>query len=330
MKKMGISTMFGFGPADRTHEAEPLSPLRLTGIANSDARKLTYCHVLCSEDSKPSRGEIRRMWSFMEKQMALVPSGSVPVVPASLRPESVGPEGRQRQRLELFDVESFYVERTTVTNAEFAVFVHSGGYANMDLWTRVVWPFVPQFVDQTGKPGPRFWSDGRPSRDLLNHPVTGVCWYEADAYARWAGKAIPSPVQWQQAATWHTGGDGRYSMKMFPWGDLFDVRRANVWASGNGETVRVDKYYDGSTPNGVYQMVGNVWEWNDCGFVSDETPQEATGGLCEIRGGAFDTYFSRQASCQFRTGQPRLARTNNTGFRCVVKCSAIAHWPSAK
>ena len=327
---MGISTFLGLTSASPASDASGLPSMRLTGSAQTDARKLTFCRMLSGIDGQPSKGETKRMWSFMEKHMALVPAGSVPMIPASLQPDPDETEGRQKRRLELFDVEGFYVDRTAVTNAEFAVFVHSGGYSDMSLWCNVVLPFVPQFVDQTGKPGPRFWSDGRPPRDLLNHPVTGVCWYEADAYARWSGKSLPAPVQWQQAATWHTGGNGRYSMKMFPWGDLFDVRRANVWASGNGETVPVDKYYDGSTPNGVYQMVGNVWEWLDCGFVSEDLPGEATGGLCEIRGGAFDTYFHRQVSCQFRTGQPRLARTNNTGFRCVIKCGDIKNWPAKK
>lgn len=327
---MGITNFFGLTPTDHASGGAGLPPIRFTGSPQTDAGKMTFCRKLSGAEGELSKGETRRLWSLMEKQMALVPAGSVPMIPASLQPEPGDAEGRQKRRLELFDVESFYVDRTAVSNAEFTVFVLSGGYADMGLWENVVLPFVPQFVDQTGRSGPRFWSDGRPPRELLNHPVTGICWYEAAAYARWVGKSLPSPVQWQQAATWHTGGDGRYSMKMYPWGDLFDVRRANVWASGNGETVPVDKYYDGSTPNGVYQMVGNVWEWLDCGFVSDDLPSEGTGGLCEIRGGAFDTYFNRQVSCQFRTGQPRLLRTNNTGFRCVIKCDKIQYWPVSK
>ena len=115
---------------------------------------------------------------------------------------------------------------------------------------------------------------------------------------------------------------------MYPWGDRFDSQRANVWASGVGTTAPVDSYYDGSTPNGISQVIGNVWEWVDAPFAGSEPPEFATGGLCEIRGGAFDTYFPKQATCQFRTGQPRLFRPNNTGFRLCVACEDLKHKPS--
>jgi iron(II)-dependent oxidoreductase len=114
---------------------------------------------------------------------------------------------------------------------------------------------------------------------------------------------------------------------MYPWGDLFDVRHANIWASGIGTTVPVDRYYDACTPNGVHQLIGNVWEWVSGEFTDSPPPDVSTEGLGEIRGGAFDTYFSRQATCQFRTGQPRLSRARNTGFRCCVATADLKHRP---
>jgi iron(II)-dependent oxidoreductase len=146
----------------------------------------------------------------------------------------------------------------------------------------------------------------------------GICWFEANAYCRWVGKYLPSSAQWQRAASWHTiKSDGECAQK-YPWGDTFDKNLANCWSSGVGQTVPVDHYYNGCTPNGVYQLIGNTWEWLSGRFVETVQPGQKTSGLSEIRGGAFDTYLESQLTCQFRTGQPLLCRSANTGFRCVI------------
>ncbi len=324
---MGIASFFGFNWPEQAHDSAVPPSTLLSGNSSADARRMRFACSLTNEQHSLSKGEIRRLWSHLEKQMALVPKGSVPMIPAAMSADIRRSEGRQRPKLELVDVESFYMDRTAVSNAEFAVFVQDRGYSNLDLWQPLIRPMISQFQDQTGKPGPRFWRDGRYRREQGQHPVTGISWYEADAFARWCGKSLPTSVQWQQAAIWHTGQDGRYSTTLYPWGDVFDVRRANVWSSGIRDTVPVWKYYDGSTPNGIYQLIGNVWEILSCGFAGDEEPDQATTGLCEIRGGAYDTYFHKQFTCQFRTGQPRLSRTANSGFRCVLDCASIRHWP---
>ncbi len=324
---MGISSIFG--NSSGTPAETPISAPVMSGTLAGDSRKLAYCRMLTGADDfvTPSRGEKRRAWKLLEKQMALVPAGAVPVLPADPLDDQAKRDEHRRPKLELIDVDSFYVDRLTVTNAEFSMFVKTGGYTDLNLWPNVVWPHIVQFVDETGSPGPRFWRNGRPAREHMDHPVTGISWYEASAYAKWVGKRLPTPAQWQRAGTWHTNVDGRYSIKMYPWGDLFDASRANVWASGVGTTVAVDGYYEGCTPNGISQVIGNVWEWVDASYAGSESPEFATGGLCEIRGGAFDTYFPKQATCQFRTGQPRLTRTNNTGFRLCIPSEDLQHKP---
>lgn len=322
---MGISSLFG-GSADTTPADHPATPVLSVAIPN-DSKKLFCCRVLGGGDDvvTPSRNEKRRAWKQLEKQMAMVPGGSVPMVSADPIEDIEHPDNNRRAKMELFDASSFYMDRMTVTCGEYALFVRNGGYADLNLWPNVVWAHIVQFVDQSGAPGPRNWNNGRPPREWMDHPVTGICWYEARAYARWVGKSLPTPVQWQRACTWHTNVDGRYSNKMYPWGDLFDPQRANLWGSGLGQTVPVDSHYEGCTPNGIAQMIGNVWEWVDAAYAGDESPEYASGGLCEIRGGAYDTYFPRQATCQFRTGQPRLFRPGNTGFRCCVEVDDLKH-----
>jgi iron(II)-dependent oxidoreductase len=89
----------------------------------------------------------------------------------------------------------------------------------------------------------------------------------------------------------------------------------------------VDQYPNGCTPNGIYQLIGNVWEWIEDRFTGSETLDGYRiffdQPMGEIRGAAFDTYFEVQATCQFGTGQPLLDRRPNLGFRCAVSADVL-------
>ena len=149
-----------------------------------------------------------------------------------------------------------------VTNEEFARFVTAGGYANPAYWPdamSVDGRSVPRsqalqkFVDRTNLPGPRFWSGGTFPEGKGRHPVTGVSWYEAAAYARWAGKRLPAFAEWWRAAM-DTAADG------FPWGK--DAKTAETRANfGQTGTREVGSYPAGLSPFGCYDMAGNVREW---------------------------------------------------------------------
>jgi iron(II)-dependent oxidoreductase len=283
-----------------------------------------YCNVLSRTDERLSEGELTRAWATLRKQMALVPEGEAWLAatdPGSLSdPSSMG-------RYAPVWVESVYVDRLCVTNRNFAQFVSSGGYTREDLWPPEILASVLQFVDTTGCPGPRSWVDGRPSKKLLDHPVTGICWYEANAYAHWRGKRLLSPAEWQWAAVWAGGSAGGAVPRRYPWGDSFDPTRCNTWNSGLGTTVPVDEYYSGCTPNGVYQLIGNVWEWTSALFECDDAPNGdrvlTECPLGEVRGAAFNTYFSSQATAQFRTGKSLMFRGDNVGFRCCVSSDRL-------
>src|SRR5262249_44814420 len=157
-------------------------------------------------------------------------------------------------------VDAFYLDRCAVTNEQFARFVRAGGYDDLETWPREVWPSVMRFTDRTGRPGPRHWRDGTYPSGKGDHPVVGVCWYEAVAYATGAGTRPPAAAEWQKAAGWperHSGG----ACRRYPWGELFGEGKANLWAAGVGQTVPVREFRAGSTPNGIHQLTGNVWEW---------------------------------------------------------------------
>ena len=220
------------------------------------------------------------------------------------------------------DVETqpFLLAKHCVTNRQFQHFVDSGGYEDMSLWPEDVWPHLIDFTDQTGGHGPRFWRDGRHDRRLADHPVVGISYYEAEAYCRWAGYRLPTESEWQMAASWRLRSSA-YVLRRYPWGDALDTDNCNIWASGLGRTVPVTSYESGAAPNGVQQLIGNVWEWTStdyCVFADDGQPVLGDMLLKSIRGGAFDTYFPSQATSFFRTGLTTITRAHNVGIRCAM------------
>jgi len=248
----------------------------------------------------------------LEQRMALVPAGSVAIT-QTLAAQAGDAENE-------IAVEPFLLDVHTVTNARFQKFVDAGGYDALECWPEEIWPHLIELKDLTGMPGPRFWHNGRHDQRLTDHPVVGVSWYEAQAYALWIGQRLPTEAEWQMAASWHLNSSSDL-LRRFPWGDALNSERCNLWASRRNGTVPVDQYPNGAAPNHVLQLVGNVWEWTDTEYqvVDDENrPVVGEMPMHVVRGGAFDTYFESQATSSFRTGQLALSRYHNTGFRCAM------------
>ena len=100
-----------------------------------------------------------------------------------------------------------------------------------------------------------------------------------------------------------------------------DRSRAKVWGTGKGTTASVYDFAEGVSVGGVYQLVGNVWEWTTGNFGAWSYP----GGdvilptpMKSIRGGAYDSYFDGQVTCQFQSGEDPICRKRNIGFRCAL------------
>jgi formylglycine-generating enzyme required for sulfatase activity len=271
--------------------------------------------ILLSEESKtPQGGNSGAMFDTardeLEKSMAIVPAGSSSI------PQNLFDDGDDVE----VPVEPYLLDVHTVTNGRFQKFVDGGGYDALEFWPEEIWPHLIELKDLTGQPGPRFWRQGRCDERLWDHPVVGLSWYEAQAFAIWIGQRLPTEAEWQMAASWHINSSADI-MRRFPWGDAMNSEKCNIWTSRKNGTVPVDEYPSGVAPNHVYQLVGNVWEWTDSEYViADGTGNPVVGEMPmhAVRGGAFDTYFESQATAHFRTGQIALARTHNTGFRCAM------------
>jgi len=191
----------------------------------------------------------------------------------------------------------FAVDVTPVTNERYLAFLSASKYA----------PKHPEnFL--------KHWIAGRPPAGKERHPVVYVDLDDARAYARWAGKRLPTEEEWQYAAQ---GPDGR----KWPWGANFETGRCNDVQSGG--TTAVDAFPTGRSPFGCLDLCGNVWQW---------TESERSDGLTRfamIRGGG---WFNAKGSLWYVSGGPKpvdyaakmllmwpgLDRCSTLGFRCVA------------
>jgi iron(II)-dependent oxidoreductase len=280
-----------------------------------------------------SGDQLERAKTALEQSMSYTPPGEVflhaPLTDLGDQDEDEEdqPPGRTVK------VEPFFLDSYPVTNRQYQQFVSAGGYENMSLWEPEVWPAVLDLVDRSGCPGPRSWRDGRFPKGQEDHPVTGVCWYEAAAFARWVGKRLPTDPEWVKAAAWPVNLPGRaHVQRAHPWGDSMDRSKANLWGSGPGTTVPVTEFPGGVSVGGVFQLIGNVWEWTTADFGAEgdaalHSDRAGGGTLKSLRGGAFDTYFDLQANSQFQSGDQPLARKHNIGFRCALGVCDLAAPP---
>jgi gamma-glutamyl hercynylcysteine S-oxide synthase len=305
----------GTVPGAAPHRSRDEIPGITKRLINDDR----YAFVLLKETvDQISDRDTLPAWNLLHEQMALIPAGRVPVV---LCDGSVA----------ISEVAGFFLDRLAVSNRQFRRFVQSGGYESLEIWPQEVWPSVSRFSDRTGRPGPRDWEDGNVPPGKADHPVVGICWFEAMAYARWVGKRLPTAAEWQKAGGWPDqlsgGGCNRY-----PWGDLFDPARTNLAQAQIGGTVPVSALPNGATPNGIYQMTGNVWEWLDDPLEAIPCDADHTfvpwKPMRRIIGGAYNTYFANEATCHYITGQGEFDRRDNIGFRCAVPADALRPLPA--
>jgi formylglycine-generating enzyme required for sulfatase activity/predicted Ser/Thr protein kinase len=197
----------------------------------------------------------------------------------------------------------FFIGRYEVTNREYRAFVETGGYRSRAFWKHrftsagreLTWDEAMKvFVDRSGQPGPATWLGGDYPEEQADYPVSGVSWYEAAAYAEYAGKSLPTSAHWDVAR------GGSTPMIRFPQSGGFALLAPFSNFGGNGP-VRVGSLQN-VTAYGTYDMPGNVREW-----CWNETP---VGRV--IRGGAWEdnTYeFGEERHA------PAIDRSPRNGFR---------------
>ena len=270
-------------------------------------------------------------------------------------------------------VSGFWMDRTEVTNGQFERFVKATGY-------RTIAERTPEAKDYPGAPAeklvpgsivftppvgrvsldePLAWwryvpgadwrhpeGPGRSIEGKDDHPVVQICWYDAAAYAEWAGKRLPSEAEWEFASR------GKLARARFVWGEELlpgGKWQANIWEGrfpdqntkddGFARTAPVGRF----PPNGfgLFDMAGNVWEWcsdwyrpryetrpreNPTGPTSSFDPDEPGVAKRVQRGGSFlcsDQYCTRYLPGARGKGAPDSA-ANHVGFRCVVSAGGTS------
>ncbi len=275
------------------------------------------------------------------------------------------------------EVGAFWMDETEVTNSSFAAFVAATGYVTVaerpidwEEMKKGLPPGTPRLPDSLLQPGAlvfrptrhpvplddpgRWWvwtigADWRhpegPGSDLAgrsDHPVVQVAWEDADAYARWAGKRLPTEAEWEWAAR-----GGKENM-VYPWGDEpaeAGAPRANFWQGFFPYKNSLRDGFEGSAPvrsfppngYGLYDMAGNVWEWCSDWFDHNYYRRAEASGPDEggptrgyhpdmpyqqekvVRGGS---YLCSEEYCSGYRNARRMGSTvdtglNHTGFRCV-------------
>ena len=191
----------------------------------------------------------------------------------------------------------YWIDKFPVTNAKYRAFIEAGGYGEQQYWSDDGW----QWKTKANITSPEFWND--PKWNKPDHPVVGVSYYEAEAYAKWICKRLPTEQEWEKAAR---GEDGR----QYPWGEEFDKTRCNSSESGLRHTTPVTQYLNGMSPYGCYDMAGNVWEW------CDDWIDKKKAGRLVIRGGSWTNAQKTLRTVSWGRGAVDY-RYKYVGFRLV-------------
>lgn len=233
-------------------------------------------------------------------------------------------------------LKGYYIDKTEVTNSQFDAFIQAGGYTTDSYWSSEGLAFRNDNGLNTSTARPSYWNDARFNQP--NQPVVGISWYEAEAYANWLGRRLPTEAEWEYAAR---GKDER----AYPWGSDSPSeynKKANGYFGGvlgNGDgyqyTNEVGKFSDGDSYFGLKDMAGNAYEWVRDNYDSryyrnspvDNPQGPSVGGSKVLRGGSWynHPYYSNDQSklanslmSYSRFYSAPVNRSNYIGFRTAA------------
>ncbi len=227
-------------------------------------------------------------------------------------------------------LQDYAIDRGLVSNGDFLEFIRDGGYQNFRWWFSEGW----EVVNQEQWRAPLYWElheDAWMIRDFAglhtaeskaNEPVSHVSFYEASAFAKWAGKRLPTEAEWEKAATFDPRGSERQA---FPWGDsAVDESKANLFENGLWTPAAIGSFPDGQNGYGCHQMIGDVWEWTTSDYVPypgfksefDEYNDKWFVNQKVLRGGSYATPRSHIRST-YRNFFHAHERWMVSGFRCA-------------
>lgn len=224
----------------------------------------------------------------------------------------------------------YEIDNSLVTNGEFMDFMADGGYENYKYWLADGWDLVMG----ENWTSPLYWyfdkdknkwlkKDFRGRNEIVpNEPVVNVSYYEADAFAKWADKRLPTEAEWEKAASWDEKSE---SKTVFPWGNQTpSPKHANLYESYQWCPSEAGTNPEGKSHYGCHQMIGDVWEWTSSeymlypGFKSrfEEYTDKWAINQKVLRGGCFTT-SAKQIRNSYRNYFKPYERILFAGFRCA-------------
>jgi iron(II)-dependent oxidoreductase len=233
------------------------------------------------------------------------------------------------RRAHTVDVPSFWIDTAPVSNGDYIGFIESGGYDDGRWWSAKGWAWR----HEEGLAHPQFWiaQGGRWFRNRfgrieplpLDEPVQHVCFYEAEAYAKWAGKRLPTEPEWEKAASWDPV---KGSKRRYPWGDDPPTAEHANLEQRHFRPAPIGAYPAGVSPYGCHQMVGDVWEWTSSDFTAypgfvyfpyrEYSDVFFDKGYKVLRGGSWATHPTAIRTT-FRNWDFPIRRQIFCGFRCA-------------
>ena len=190
---------------------------------------------------------------------------------------------------------AFYIGKYLVTNSEYQKFISDGGYKEPSFWTDEGWDWLHDKNINL----PRYWED--PRFNLSNYPVVGISWYEAQAYCTYVGGSLPSEKEWERVSRGMNG-------ITFPWGEEYDINRANAAELNIGSLCPVGMFTNGQSEEGVLDLSGQAWEWT-CDKFNEEK--------YVLKGGTWRTSL-KYAETTYRFGLNPEVRDEFIGFRILI------------
>jgi ergothioneine biosynthesis protein EgtB len=227
-------------------------------------------------------------------------------------------------------LQDFLIDRAPVSNGDYLEFIKAGGYQDFHWWHSAGW----EQVNQEKWQAPLYWEncDGEwmirdfgglhRAAEKLNEPVAHVSFLEASAYAKWAGKRLPTEAEWEKAACFSPSLN---SKQKFPWGDNSpDESRGNLFENSLWGVAPIGAFPAGQSPYGCQQMIGDLWEWTTSDYVPypgfksefDEYNDKWFVGQKILRGGSYATPRSHIRTTYRNFFHPH-ERWMIAGFRCA-------------
>jgi formylglycine-generating enzyme required for sulfatase activity len=214
-------------------------------------------------------------------------------------------------------VREFEIGHVPVTVSQFSIFLRSGAMDTQGWWSQAGWAWRQEQGYGWGRSDrsqPDRWAD---QKSRSHHPVTGISYYEAEAYCRWLTDAkkrlvrLPSEEEWERAAR---GSDSR----PFPWGEHFNPDFTNTLECDNGTTFEAGSIPGDTSPFGVHDLAGNIQEWTGSRYTPYPGEEVPPGDLQVVRGGSYnDTAFGARTS--YRRGYHAGYFFPYLGFRVIVE-----------